>query len=79
MGVGCDGTNFNVGTNGFRGYIEESVPWAVLFSSLVNRLELSLKDTLEGINLYNTIDDMLMHAYYLYENHSRNVISSIRW
>ena len=67
MGIGCVGTNVNLGTNGFRGYIEESVPWAVSFWCLVYRLELSLQDALKGINLYNTIDDMLMRAYYLYE------------
>ena len=78
MGIGCDGTNVNLGTNAFRGYIEESVPWAGSFWSLVHCLELSLKDALKGINLYNTIDDMLMRAYYLYEKSPRNVMSSKR-
>ena len=67
VGIGCDGTNVNLGTNGFRGYIEESVACAVSFWCLVHHLELSLKDALKGINLYNTIDDMLMRAYYLYK------------
>ena len=26
VGIGCNGTNINLGTNGFQGYIEESVP-----------------------------------------------------
>ena len=26
VGIGCDGTNVNLGTNGFRGYIEKSIP-----------------------------------------------------
>ena len=49
VGIGCDGTNVNLGTNGFRGYIEESVQWAVSFWCLVHRLELSLKDALKFI------------------------------
>ena len=59
VGIGCDGTNIDLGTNGFRGYIEESVPWAVSFWCLAHRLELSLKDAFKG--------NMLMHAYYLYK------------
>ena len=65
MGIGCDGTNVNLGTNGFRGYIEESVPWAVSFWCLVHHLELSLKDALKGINLYNTIDNNYVDACLL--------------
>ena len=82
--IGCDGTNVNLGTNGFRGYIEKSDPWAVSFWCLVHRLELSLKDALKGINLYNTIDDMLMRAYYLYEKSPKKcheldeVVASLR-
>ena len=71
VGIGCDGTNVNLGTNGFRGYIEKSVPWAVSFWCLVHHLKLLLKDALKGINLYNTIDDILMRAYYLYEKSSK--------
>ena len=84
MGIGCDGANVNLGTNGFRGYIEKSVPWAVSFWCLVHRLELSLKDALKGINLYNTIDDLLMRAYYLYEKSPKKcheldeVVASLR-
>ena len=84
VGIGCDGTNVNLGINGLRGYIEESVPWAVSFWCLVHCLELSLKDALKGINLYNTIEDMLMRAYYLYEKSPKKcheldeVVASLR-
>ena len=33
VGIGCDGTNVNLGTNGFGGYIKESVPWQFHFGA----------------------------------------------
>ena len=64
IGFGCDGTSVNIAAGGLRGYLEQSVPWVVVFWCLAHRLELSLKDAL-GATLLSSIDDMLMRVYYL--------------
>ena len=46
VGLGCDGTNVNMGLHDLRGHIEESVPWVVTIWCLAHRLELALKDAL---------------------------------
>ena len=66
IGLGCNGTNVNIAARGLRGYLEEEVPWIVVFWCLAHRLELSLKDAL-GSTYFSVIDDMLMRIYYLYE------------
>ena len=48
IGFGCDGSNVNMGANGLRGYLEESVPWVVVFWCLAHRLELALRMYLEA-------------------------------
>lgn len=50
IGLGCDGTNVNIGARGLRGFLEEAVPWIIVFWCLAHRMahhiELSLKDAL---------------------------------
>ena len=67
VGLGCDGTNVNIGDRGLRGYLEETVPCVVVFWCLAHRLELALKDALNG-TLFAAIDEMLLRVYYLYKN-----------
>ena len=67
VGFGCDGTSVNMGANGLRGHLEESVPWVIVFWCLAHRLELALKDALTG-TLFSTVDEMLLRVYYLYKN-----------
>lgn len=57
--MGCDGTNVNIATGGLRRYLEEAVPWIVVFWCLAHCLKLSLKDALVR-TFFSTIDDMLM-------------------
>ena len=82
VGLGCDGANVNMGLHGLRGYIEESVPWVVTIWCLAHRLELALKDELRGA-YFDTVDDMLLRMYYLYEkmpkNCLKNVESLMKW
>ena len=73
IGVGCDGTNVNIAAGGLRGYLEEAVPWIVVFWCLAHRLELSLKDALAN-TFFSTIDDMLMRVYYLYEKSPKKCV-----
>ena len=62
VGLGCDGTNVNIGDRGLRGYLEETVPWVVVFWCLAHRLELAVKDALNG-TLFAAIDEMLLRVY----------------
>ena len=48
IGFGCDGASVNIAAKGLRGYLEESVPWVIVFWCLAHRLELPLKDALKG-------------------------------
>ena len=76
IGLGCDGAYVNIAARGLRGYLEEAVPWIVVFWSLwclAHRLELSLKDALAG-TFFSTIDDLLMRVYYLYEKSPKKCV-----
>ena len=42
------GASVNIAAKGLRGYLEESVPWVIVFWCLAHRLELALKDALKG-------------------------------
>ena len=64
IGLGCDRTRVNIAAGGLRGYLEEAVPWIVVFWCFAHRPELSLKDALAG-TYFSTIDDMLMLVYHL--------------
>ena len=66
VGFGSDGVSVNKAVSGLWGYLEADIPWVVVFWCLAHRLELSLKDALKHA-FFSTIDEMLMHLYYLYE------------
>lgn len=66
VGFGCDGTNVNIAPGGVRGFLEESVPWVVVFWCYAHRVELALKDAFKD-TLLSTVDEMLLRLYYLYE------------
>ena len=65
-GLGCDGTNANMGARGLRGLLQQVVPWVVVSWCLAHRLELSLKDSLKS-TFFPVIDELLLQVYYLYE------------
>ena len=48
IGFGCDGTSVNIAAGGLKGYLQQSVPWVVVFWCLAHWLELSLKDALSN-------------------------------
>ena len=66
IGFGCDGASVNIGARGLRGFLENSVPWVVVFWCLAHRLELSLKDALKD-TFFSSVDEMSLRVYYLYE------------
>ena len=66
LGLGCDGASVDCGARGIKGYFEKSVLWVLFFWCLANSLELALQDTLKD-TLLSSIDEMLLHLYFLYE------------
>ena len=75
IGLGCDGTNSNLGScSGLKGNIQKDVPWVIVSWCLAHRLELSIKDALNA-SFFKSIDEMLLQIYYVYENSPKNVLS----
>ena len=64
---GCDGTNANIAAGGLRDHLTHEMPWIFVFWCLAHRLELAIKDALKS-TYFSTIDDLLLHLYFLYEN-----------
>ena len=50
----CDGTNVNMADGGVKGLLENDMPWIVGFLCLCHKLELSLKDALNGTFIFNS-------------------------
>ena len=49
VGLGCDGTNVNLGKrNGLQALLKKKVPWVICYWCLSHWLELSIKDALSG-------------------------------
>ena len=67
IGLGGDGCNTNRGEKG--GLIamrKKEFPWFVFIWCVAHRLELALKDSLNG-TYFKQVDECLLHLYYLYE------------
>ena len=48
--------------------LKELLPWLKVVHCFNHRLELALKDVFQDIKSFQTIDEMLMKIYYLYQN-----------
>ena len=67
IGLGCDGTNANMGSaGGLKSYLQGDIPWLMVSWCLAHRLELSVKDALKG-TFFKEIDELLLQVYYVYE------------
>ena len=67
IGLGCDGTNINLGKKyGLQALLKKEVPWVICFWCLSHHLELLIKDALNG-TLFGLIDEFLLQVYYIYE------------
>ena len=71
FGFGCDGTSVNIGLNM---YLQQTAPWIEVFWCPAHCLELSLKDAVKD-TLFVSINEMLLHVYYLYETSPKNVVN----
>lgn len=67
IGVGGDGCNTNRGEKGgVIAILKKEFPWFVFVWCVAHRLELALKDSLNG-TYFKEVDECLLRLYYLYE------------
>jgi hypothetical protein len=66
VGFGADGASVNSGNkNGVKALLEKNSPWLVYTWCVAHKLELALKDALNGTR-FDSVDDMLAKLYSLY-------------
>lgn len=53
--------------DGVISILQRKLPWVVYLWCVAHRLELALKDALQG-TIFDAIDEVLLCLYYLYEN-----------
>lgn len=67
IGLGGDGCNTNRGEKGgVIAMLKKEFPWFVFVWCVAHRLELALKDSLNG-TYFKEVDECLLRLYYLYE------------
>ena len=54
--------------------VEGELQWVFWMSCLAHRQELALKDASRG-TVFDLIDDMLIHLYYVYDKSPKNAVS----
>ena len=61
IGLGCDGTNANIGSrSGLKGYLMKDIPWLIVSWCLAHyRLEFSVRDALKD-TFFRQIDELLL-------------------
>ena len=68
VGLNVDGASVNTGKHkGLGARIKEIAPWLDVVHCFNHRLELSIKDALEKIPNFQTINEFLLKLYYLYQ------------
>ena len=66
VGFGADGASVNSGNkNGVKALLEKNAPWLVYTWCVAHKLEVALKDALNG-TIFNNVDDVLTKLYSLY-------------
>lgn len=68
IGFAADGATVNRGEKeGVIGILHSNLPWVIYSWCVAHRLELSVKDALQG-TIFDDVDEVLLRLYYLYEN-----------
>lgn len=68
VGFAADGASVNRGEkDGVIGILKSQQPWVIYVWCVAHRLELALKDALQG-TVFDDVDEVLLRLYYLYEN-----------
>ncbi|KAG1650889.1 E3 SUMO-protein ligase KIAA1586 [Nymphon striatum] len=85
VGFGCDGASVMVGKKGgVATFFKNLQPSVTIVHCLAHRLELSFKDSIKNIKLYDSCIVLLMGVYYFYRNspkqreNLRNAFSSLK-
>lgn len=73
IGLGTDGASANIAARGLKGLVEEKLPWVYFMWCLAHRLELAISDALKG-TIFDSIDDMLLRLYYVYDKSPKNFL-----
>ena len=74
VGLNVDGASVNTGKHkGFAARIKKSAPWLNVVHCFNHRLELSIKDALEQIPSFQTINEFLLKLYYLYHKNPKRL------
>ena len=53
--------------DGVISILQRHLPWVIYVWCVAHRLELALKDALQG-TIFDDVDEVLLRLYYLYEN-----------
>ena len=73
IGFAADGASVNRGDkNGVISILRNNHPWVIYVWCVAHRLELALKDALQGTS-FDDVDQVLLRLYYLYENSSKKL------
>ena len=66
VGIATDGASANIADGGLKGLVERKLNWIFWMWCLAHRMELAIKDALNG-TAFDLIDEMLLRLYYLYK------------
>ncbi|XP_074138783.1 sperm flagellar protein 2 isoform X4 [Sminthopsis crassicaudata] len=73
VGFGSNGTAVMVGeNNSVARLLKEIQPCVQTVHCFAHRLELTYQEALQGIELYNTVNDLLQNVYYFYHDSPSN-------
>ena len=73
IGFTAVGASVNRGDkNGVISILRNNHPWVIYVWCMAHRLELALKDVLQGTS-FDDVDQVLLRLYYLYENSSKKL------
>ncbi|XP_041364280.1 zinc finger protein 862-like [Gigantopelta aegis] len=70
--VAADGASVNFGAKGgFLKKLQNEMPWIKMIHCLAHRLELALSDAFKETYYKDTVDDLMMHLYYMYRRSAK--------
>ena len=70
VGIATDGASANIAGGGLKGLVESKLNWIFWMWCLAHRIELAIKDALNG-TAFELINEMLLQLYYLYEQYPK--------
>ncbi|XP_041370388.1 zinc finger protein 862-like [Gigantopelta aegis] len=72
VAVAADGASVNFGTKGgVLKKLQNEMPWIKMIHCLAHQLELALSDAFKETYYKDTVDDLMMHLYYMYRRSAK--------